>query len=241
MTGLSIPCILGCMKKPSKPLPRDSNKLAHEIVRLSTEEPEEPQTEKSAISKYLSEIGRKGGLKGGKVRAENLTPQQRSAIAKIAASARWGNIQPTRRNERMALKWRKRLTKSDAQQETRGAKMPFLRLTKGGISEDHTTWFREEFFEDAGWKRDISRDGHSIEVAQIKIHVVLVDNDLGERTMRIDHDPARAGNHKAPTTHLHYDAKTRQALEANDLSEHWVVVERGDSGKYSLTVRERYA
>jgi hypothetical protein len=34
-------------------------------------------------------LGRKGGLKGGKARAEKLTPEQRSQIAKRAASARW--------------------------------------------------------------------------------------------------------------------------------------------------------
>jgi hypothetical protein len=72
------------MRRSSKPLPKDPNQLAHEIVRLSTEEPE-----KSAISKYLSEIGRKGGLKGGKARAEKLTPKQRRKIAIKAAHARW--------------------------------------------------------------------------------------------------------------------------------------------------------
>ncbi len=34
-------------------------------------------------------IGRKGGLKGGKARAAALSPQERSAIAKKAAAARW--------------------------------------------------------------------------------------------------------------------------------------------------------
>ncbi|GAF75510.1 unnamed protein product [marine sediment metagenome] len=34
-------------------------------------------------------LGRKGGLKGGKARAEKLTPEQRSEIAKKAAQARW--------------------------------------------------------------------------------------------------------------------------------------------------------
>lgn len=58
------------MRRSSKPLPKDPNQLAHAIVRLSTEEPEEQPAEKSAISKYLAEIGRKGGLKGGKARAE---------------------------------------------------------------------------------------------------------------------------------------------------------------------------
>ena len=34
-------------------------------------------------------LGRLGGLKGGKARAAKLTPEQRSGIARIAASARW--------------------------------------------------------------------------------------------------------------------------------------------------------
>jgi len=35
------------------------------------------------------ELGRLGGLKGGKARAAKLTPEERSAIAKKAAEARW--------------------------------------------------------------------------------------------------------------------------------------------------------
>ncbi|MEE3067573.1 MAG: toxin-antitoxin system HicB family antitoxin [Actinomycetota bacterium] len=34
-------------------------------------------------------LGRKGGLKGGKARADKLTPEQRSAAAKKAAQTRW--------------------------------------------------------------------------------------------------------------------------------------------------------
>jgi len=75
------------MKNPKK-LPKDANKRAFEIVKLSTEEPEE-QPERSEISKYLAEIGRKGGLKGGKARAESLTAKKRSEIAKKAAKTRW--------------------------------------------------------------------------------------------------------------------------------------------------------
>jgi hypothetical protein len=46
---------------------------------------EEPEKEKPDYSA----LGRKGGLKGGKARAEKLTPEERSKIAKIAANARW--------------------------------------------------------------------------------------------------------------------------------------------------------
>jgi hypothetical protein len=79
------------MRRSSKPLPKDSNKRAYEIFRLSTEEPDKkplPQ-EKSEISKYLSEIGRKGGLIGGKARAAKLTVKQRKEISQKAAKARW--------------------------------------------------------------------------------------------------------------------------------------------------------
>jgi hypothetical protein len=34
-------------------------------------------------------LGRKGGLKGGVVRAQRLTPEQRRQIAQAAAQARW--------------------------------------------------------------------------------------------------------------------------------------------------------
>jgi hypothetical protein len=34
-------------------------------------------------------LGRRGGLKGGKARAEKLTPEQRSEAARKAAAARW--------------------------------------------------------------------------------------------------------------------------------------------------------
>jgi hypothetical protein len=47
----------------------------------------------SLISKVMQEMGRKGGKKGGKkgakMRAEALTPEQRSQIARKAAKTRW--------------------------------------------------------------------------------------------------------------------------------------------------------
>ncbi len=72
----------------SSKLPRDLNRRAAEIVRLSTEE-NQPEPERSPISQYLSEIGRKGGIKGGHARAKKLSGRKRSDIARNAAKARW--------------------------------------------------------------------------------------------------------------------------------------------------------
>jgi hypothetical protein len=76
------------MRRSSKPLPKDPNKLAYEIMRISTEEPE-PQKERSPISEYLSQIGKRGGLKGGPARAKKLSAKKRKEIARNAAKARW--------------------------------------------------------------------------------------------------------------------------------------------------------
>jgi hypothetical protein len=59
----------------------DLNQMAHRIVRESTE-PKSPESAAQAN-------GRVGGLKGGKARAEKLSPEKRSEIARKAAQARW--------------------------------------------------------------------------------------------------------------------------------------------------------
>lgn len=53
------------------------------IVDLSTGDETEPELTPK------QKAGQLGGLKGGKARAEKLTPEERSAIAKKAAEKRW--------------------------------------------------------------------------------------------------------------------------------------------------------
>lgn len=58
---------------------------AYRVMQEATEQIEpKPKQDMKAL-------GRKGGLKGGKVRASKLTPERRSEIAKKAAQARWAN------------------------------------------------------------------------------------------------------------------------------------------------------
>jgi hypothetical protein len=70
------------MAKRSKK-PADLNRLAAAIVDDATDETPQ-ETEPGQVR-----AGRKGGLKGGKARAEKLSPARRSEIAKKAAQARW--------------------------------------------------------------------------------------------------------------------------------------------------------
>lgn len=70
--------------------PRDVNQLAAHIVAASTaEEATEGQERLPEKDPAAVALGRKGGKKGGKARAERLTPEERSEIARIAARARW--------------------------------------------------------------------------------------------------------------------------------------------------------
>jgi hypothetical protein len=73
------------MKKKGKK--QDINELAFNIVQKATGEiPKEEPTDKNPAAVAL---GRLGGLKGGKARAEKLTKKRRSEIARKAAEARW--------------------------------------------------------------------------------------------------------------------------------------------------------
>jgi len=74
----------------AKKLPKDTNQRAVMIAQIATGEIEAPKEETDLIKLAASAMGRKGGLKGGKARAESLTAKKRSEIAKKAAAARWG-------------------------------------------------------------------------------------------------------------------------------------------------------
>jgi hypothetical protein len=45
--------------------------------------------EKEILRAHFSKLGKKGGKKGGKARMAEMTAEQRSALAKKAAAARW--------------------------------------------------------------------------------------------------------------------------------------------------------
>jgi len=70
--------------------PRDPNQLGKLIVDIATGEVEDtdPDAGKNAAA---VELGRKGGLKGGKARAASMTPEERSEAARKAARGRWGD------------------------------------------------------------------------------------------------------------------------------------------------------
>lgn len=70
--------------------PTDINIIAAQVVEAATEPAKAPTKPKPHRKNPAAvALGRLGGLKGGKVRAERLSPRKRSQIAKKAAKSRW--------------------------------------------------------------------------------------------------------------------------------------------------------
>ncbi len=67
--------------------PRDPNQLGKLIVDIAIGEVEDDTP--APKNPHAVELGRAGGLKGGKARAEKLTPERRAEIARKAAKKRW--------------------------------------------------------------------------------------------------------------------------------------------------------
>jgi hypothetical protein len=68
--------------------PRDTNQLAKLITQKATSETDDVKSGDGKNPAAVA-LGREGGLKGGKARAESLPAKERLAIAKKAAKARW--------------------------------------------------------------------------------------------------------------------------------------------------------
>ncbi len=62
-------------------------RVVQEATGQAEPEPEKPKKQFDAKA-----LGHKGGLKGGRARAEKLTSEQRKEIAKKAANKRWQTV-----------------------------------------------------------------------------------------------------------------------------------------------------
>ncbi len=75
------------MAETRKKRPRDPITLAKLIGDIATGQVEDVELDKR--NPAAVELGRQGGLKGGRARAERLSPEKRREIAQKAARRRW--------------------------------------------------------------------------------------------------------------------------------------------------------
>ena len=74
-----VPFSMRELRENMKKRPTDPNRLAKQIIDEATSD-----KDPAAVA-----LGRRGGLKGGKARAEKLSPEKRAEIARKAAKTRW--------------------------------------------------------------------------------------------------------------------------------------------------------
>ena len=107
MTELGQTCHAGSMRKRTgkRPPEPDFNQLAHHLVRMTTEEAKplpipinsKRKTHVSPeVSRVMAEMGRRGGKLGGRQRAANMTKEERSDAAALAARVRWKKAKGTK-------------------------------------------------------------------------------------------------------------------------------------------------
>lgn len=73
-------------KHPKRP--RDPNQLAKLIVDIAAGDTKDADPAEGK-NPHAVALGRLGGARGGKIRAERMTEEARSAAARAAAKARW--------------------------------------------------------------------------------------------------------------------------------------------------------
>ena len=71
-------------KRSSTARAKDENEAAFDLIRQVIDETEGTGKDPLAVA-----LGRRGGLKGGRARADSLTPSRRREIARKAAQSRW--------------------------------------------------------------------------------------------------------------------------------------------------------
>jgi hypothetical protein len=69
--------------------PRDPNQLAKLIIDMATGDAPPDSVAEDGRNPAAVALGRLGGMKGGKARAESLSKRKRVEIARAAAKARW--------------------------------------------------------------------------------------------------------------------------------------------------------
>jgi hypothetical protein len=132
--------------------------------------------------------------------------------------------------------WWKRLNRTDVQRPVAGNPVGAVRITRpAGYDINPATWFRTELFVEEQWKRRLDHRGNRIEVADVTFDCYLEYRPLGRKRLRLDYGPHRADRSRS-TTLLHWD-DLGAFVQQRNLTEHYLILERGAGPVHRLTIR----
>ncbi|MDP3908598.1 hypothetical protein [Novosphingobium sp.] len=135
------------------------------------------------------------------------------------------------------LTWEKKLSTTDAQQQTSGGLVPYLRLTSGNLSSaSFQTWFRQTFFANCTWQAG-QFNNKPVEEAHVPFTVSVQGIQLGTVLFKATHDGTRQDSHNAPNTWLHWPPQMEAVLQNNNFANCPLVLTRDASGAFSMEIQ----
>ena len=133
--------------------------------------------------------------------------------------------------------WWKKLSTTDAQQQTTGGLVPYLRLTSGSLATGNfQTWFRQSFFSCCSWHPGYFNN-KPVEEASINLQVTVQGQSLGNIMFTVTHDSSRQYNHNAPNTWLHWPPQMAAILQGTSYAGCRIVLSRDSTNAFSLEIQ----
>lgn len=135
------------------------------------------------------------------------------------------------------VNWWKTLSTTDAQQQTTGGIVPYLRLTSGSLkNQDFRVWFRQTFFNGCGWHPGYFNN-KAVEEAQIPFRVIIMGQNIGSVLFTVTHDYTRQDNNNAPNTWLHWPNQMAAILQGTNYAGRVISLSRDDANLFSLEIQ----
>lgn len=135
------------------------------------------------------------------------------------------------------VSWGKNLSTTDAQQQTTGGIVPYLRLTSGNLANGNfQTWFRQTFFNGCAWQAG-SFNNKPVEEAQVFFDVTIQGQQLGSIPFIVTHDNSRQYNNNAPNTWLHWPNQMAAILQSTSYAGRPILLSRRNTNVFTLEIQ----
>ncbi|MGA2033456.1 MAG: hypothetical protein ABSG68_14470 [Thermoguttaceae bacterium] len=168
---------------------------------------------------------------------ENEQEPDESGIAQVVLAA----AQPLPRPRTVAFRWTKRLSPSDVNKNPQNERnLLSLGVGRGLASRvmDDIDDIRNSMMADADWTQ-VRISGNDAECATLQIEVTIPGQPVRIHTLQVIHAPHRGSGQSNYHTSIRWDADLARILRSqpnNGFANSWAVLERYDTGEYSLTI-----
>lgn len=139
-------------------------------------------------------------------------------------------------SERVAARWTKKLSASDAQRKPSGNERGSITLVKAGHPIDWRTYFRKEFFADVEWVLGWTRTRKRREAATVRFETTVLGTKLGELSIPVTYEPHRESGQDNYTSLLHL-GPLAPYFERHDMTGRQLTMERRADGSFALSIQ----